>query len=94
MTEPAAPLSADAHLDHMNDTGPWVWPAWLFMVIVAATVIEIVARYFVAAPTIWANELTLFVCSKILGPYAHPEDPRLEPARRTAEQVIEELHAE
>lgn len=63
MTEPAAPLSADAHLDHMNDTGPWVWPAWLFMVIVAATVIEIVARYFVAAPTIWANELTLFVCS-------------------------------
>lgn len=52
-----------AHLDHMNDSGPWVWPAWLFMVIVAATVIEIVARYFIAAPTIWANELTLFVCS-------------------------------
>ncbi|GAA3375659.1 hypothetical protein GCM10020367_44320 [Streptomyces sannanensis] len=37
--------------------------------------------------------MTLFVCSKILGPYAHPEDPRLEPARRMAEQVIEELQA-
>ncbi|MFF5366519.1 hypothetical protein [Streptomyces sp. NPDC013187] len=38
--------------------------------------------------------MTLFACSKILGPYAHPEDPRLEPARRMAEQVIEELQAE
>lgn len=37
--------------------------------------------------------MTLFVCSKILGPYAHPEDPRLEPARRMAKQVIEELQA-
>ncbi|HEY8984536.1 MAG TPA: hypothetical protein VIU15_33800 [Streptomyces sp.] len=37
--------------------------------------------------------MTLFVCSKILGPYAHPEDPRLEPARRMAERVIEELQA-
>lgn len=35
--------------------------------------------------------MTLFVCSKILGPYAHPEDPRLDPARRMAEQVIAEL---
>ncbi|OIK28077.1 hypothetical protein [Streptomyces malaysiense] len=38
--------------------------------------------------------MTLFVCSKILGPYAHPEDPRLERARRMAEQVIEELQAD
>lgn len=37
--------------------------------------------------------MTLFACSKILGPYAHPEDPRLEPARRVAEQVIKELQA-
>jgi TRAP-type C4-dicarboxylate transport system permease small subunit len=57
------PASEETHLDHMNDRSPWVWPAWLFMVIVAATVIEIVARYFVEAPTLWANELTLFVCS-------------------------------
>ncbi|MGW0574992.1 hypothetical protein ACWD25_03300 [Streptomyces sp. NPDC002920] len=35
--------------------------------------------------------MTLFTCSKILGPGAHPEDPRLEPARRTAEQAISEL---
>ncbi|GAA2276823.1 hypothetical protein GCM10010415_50910 [Streptomyces atrovirens] len=37
--------------------------------------------------------MTLFVCAKILGPYAHPEDPRLEPARRMAEQAVEELQA-
>lgn len=35
--------------------------------------------------------MTLFVCSKILGPDAHPEDPRLEPARRLAEQILTEL---
>ncbi|WP_460082416.1 hypothetical protein [Streptomyces variabilis] len=35
--------------------------------------------------------MTLFVCSKILGPDAHPEDPRLEPARRMAEQIVAEL---
>ncbi|MBP5906159.1 hypothetical protein F3K40_10920 [Streptomyces sp. LBUM 1478] len=37
--------------------------------------------------------MALFSCSKILGPYAHPEDPRLEPARRTADQIIKELQA-
>ncbi|AKA05122.1 hypothetical protein SAZ_23730 [Streptomyces noursei ZPM] len=37
--------------------------------------------------------MTLFVCAKILGPDAHPEDPRLEPARHMAEQVIAELQA-
>ncbi len=37
--------------------------------------------------------MTLFVCSKMLGPDAHPQDPRLEPARRTAEQVIRQLQA-
>lgn len=37
--------------------------------------------------------MTLFVCSKILGPDAHPEDPRLKPARRVAEQIVEELQA-
>ncbi|MEU9172198.1 hypothetical protein AB0D34_31155 [Streptomyces sp. NPDC048420] len=35
--------------------------------------------------------MTLFACSKILGPYAHPEDPRLEPARRMAEQIMGDL---
>ncbi|MCX4509464.1 hypothetical protein OHA27_03930 [Streptomyces sp. NBC_01619] len=37
--------------------------------------------------------MTLFVCSKILGPEAHPEDPRLEPARRMAEHLIARLQA-
>ncbi|PGH48134.1 hypothetical protein [Streptomyces sp. Ru87] len=36
--------------------------------------------------------MTLFVCAKILAPDAHPEDPRLEPARRMAAQVAEDLH--
>ncbi|MFC9927175.1 hypothetical protein [Streptomyces sp. NPDC127190] len=38
--------------------------------------------------------MTLFVCSRILGPYAHPEDPRLEPARRMAEEIVEELQTD
>lgn len=37
--------------------------------------------------------MTLFACSKIAGPYAHPEDPRLAPARRAATRLIEELQA-
>ncbi|MEU4200836.1 hypothetical protein AB0F64_12900 [Streptomyces sp. NPDC026294] len=37
--------------------------------------------------------MTLFMCSKILGPDAHPQDPRLEPARRMAEKVVAELQA-
>lgn len=37
--------------------------------------------------------MTLFVAAKILGPYPHPEDPRLEPARAMAEQVAKELQA-
>jgi hypothetical protein len=37
--------------------------------------------------------MTLFACSKILGPYAHPEDPRLKPAQHMAEQVVKELQA-
>lgn len=32
--------------------------------------------------------MTLFVCSKILGPHAHPEDPRLRPARRMAGLIL------
>lgn len=32
--------------------------------------------------------MTLFVCAKILGPGAHPEDPRIGAARQMAEQVV------
>ncbi|MER6557723.1 hypothetical protein ABT300_08135 [Streptomyces sp. NPDC001027] len=35
--------------------------------------------------------MTLFTCAKILGPGAHPEDPRLEPACLRAEQILSEL---
>lgn len=35
--------------------------------------------------------MALFMCSKIAGPYAHPEDPRLESARRAAARIVEEL---
>ncbi|MFD5240724.1 MULTISPECIES: hypothetical protein [Streptomyces] len=35
--------------------------------------------------------MMLFVAAKILGPYADPEDPRLVPARKMAEQLLQEL---
>ncbi|MBP0455891.1 hypothetical protein [Streptomyces montanisoli] len=35
--------------------------------------------------------MTLFACSKILGPDAHPQDPRRGPARRMAEEIVQEL---
>ncbi|BDH12977.1 hypothetical protein HOK021_41560 [Streptomyces hygroscopicus] len=37
--------------------------------------------------------MTLFVSAKILGPYSDPEDARLVPARKTAEQLLQELKA-
>ncbi|MEU8482416.1 hypothetical protein [Streptomyces sp. NPDC048641] len=37
--------------------------------------------------------MTLFVAAKVLGPYSDPEDPRLVPARKTAEQVLQEFQA-
>lgn len=35
--------------------------------------------------------MTLFVCSRLLGTCAHPEDPRLRPAGRTAAEIIKQL---
>ncbi|MDI3405709.1 hypothetical protein [Streptomyces cavernicola] len=37
--------------------------------------------------------MALFTASKILGPHAHPEDPRIKPARLVAEQFVAELQA-
>lgn len=37
--------------------------------------------------------MTLFAASKILGPHAHPEDPRIKPARLAAERIVAELQA-
>ncbi|MFD7017472.1 hypothetical protein [Streptomyces sp. NPDC059928] len=37
--------------------------------------------------------MMLFVAAKHLGPYADPDDPRLAPARKTAEQLLQELQA-
>lgn len=39
------------------------------------------------------KEMMLFACAKIAGPYAHPQDPRLEPARVMAQRLLEELQA-
>jgi hypothetical protein len=39
------------------------------------------------------NLMMLFVAAKILGPYSDPQDPRLVPARKTAEQLLQELQA-
>ncbi|GAA1945113.1 hypothetical protein GCM10009738_18170 [Kitasatospora viridis] len=38
--------------------------------------------------------MTLFVAAKILGPHAHPEDPRRVGARALAEQVVQELQTD
>ncbi|MEU1020311.1 hypothetical protein ABZ383_26885 [Streptomyces sp. NPDC005900] len=35
--------------------------------------------------------MTLFVCANLLGPSAHPEDPRTTPARHKSNQIIREL---
>ncbi|MEV7395234.1 hypothetical protein [Streptomyces sp. NPDC091215] len=35
--------------------------------------------------------MALFLCAKIAGPHAHPEDPRLEPARKESARLISEL---
>ncbi|MEY9948564.1 hypothetical protein [Kitasatospora sp. GAS1066B] len=37
--------------------------------------------------------MTLFACSKIIRPDAHPEDPRVKPARHAAARIVEELQA-
>ncbi|MGW2044229.1 hypothetical protein ACWCPF_03460 [Streptomyces sp. NPDC001858] len=37
--------------------------------------------------------MTLFTCAKILGPGAHPEDPRSASARHMAERLVMELQA-
>ncbi|MFJ4190417.1 phosphotransferase [Kitasatospora sp. NPDC089509] len=37
--------------------------------------------------------MVLFAAAKVLGPYTHPEDPRIEGARALAEQVAKELQA-
>jgi hypothetical protein len=37
--------------------------------------------------------MMLFACAKIAGPYAHPQDPRLTPARAAAERLVEEFQA-
>ncbi|MFE3375810.1 hypothetical protein [Streptomyces anulatus] len=37
--------------------------------------------------------MMLFVAAKILGPYRDPDDPRLIPARKAAEQVLQKLQA-
>ncbi|MFG2143661.1 hypothetical protein ACGFRG_05600 [Streptomyces sp. NPDC048696] len=37
--------------------------------------------------------MLLFASAKILGPHAHPEDPRLTPARAVAEQTVRELQS-
>ncbi|MEV7796883.1 hypothetical protein AB0O68_33725 [Streptomyces sp. NPDC087512] len=37
--------------------------------------------------------MALFFCAKVVGPHAHPQDPRLEPARKEAERLIAELHS-
>ncbi|MHA7956330.1 hypothetical protein ACX9I7_01040 [Streptomyces sp. L500] len=38
--------------------------------------------------------MALFFCAKVIGPHAHPQDPRLQPARKEAARLIAELAAD
>lgn len=38
--------------------------------------------------------MTLFACSKILGPEAHPQDPRLVPARQMSDKIVQDLQTD
>jgi TRAP-type C4-dicarboxylate transport system permease small subunit len=58
----------------------YVLAAWSFMIVVAATTFEVVARYLFRQPTIWANELTVLVCAAaflIAGPFVMRTDEHL-----------------
>ncbi|WP_353980174.1 TRAP transporter small permease [Salinicola endophyticus] len=57
-------MSNDTSCHRHDDRFSWdSLPAWLFMVVIGATTYEVVARYFFHSPTIWANELSLYVCA-------------------------------
>lgn len=53
--------------DEQKDVGyaPAVAFATLLLIIVGITLYEVVARYIFASPTIWANELSLFLSATI-----------------------------
>lgn len=58
----------------------YVLVAWSFMIVVAATAYEVVARYFFRKPTMWANELTVLVCAvafMVAGPFVMRTDEHL-----------------
>lgn len=62
------------------DTSPITWFALLLLVIVAVTLYEVVARYIFVRPTIWANELSLFLSAIVFlvsGVYAMQRDEHL-----------------
>ncbi|MGQ9371674.1 TRAP transporter small permease subunit [Azospirillum sp. ST 5-10] len=59
------PSEPTPDVDRSVDRSVMTWPAWTFVAIVAITLYEVCARYLFDAPTIWANELTLFLCAMV-----------------------------
>lgn len=73
-------MSDDNHNQGDVDKSPITWFAALLLVIVAITLYEIVARYLFVRPTIWANELSLFLSAIIFlvsGVYAMQRNEHL-----------------
>ena len=62
------------------DRSPITWFALLLLVIVAITLYEVAARYIFVKPTIWANELSLFLSAIVFlvsGVYAMQRNEHL-----------------
>ena len=56
------------------------WLSWLFVATVLASVYEVIARYVFDSPTIWANELTIIMCSvafAVGGAYVQQSDEHI-----------------
>ncbi len=63
-----------------SDRSPFTLIAWLLPVIVGATLYEVVARYVFIRPTLWANELSLFLSAIVFlvaGVYVMQRDEHL-----------------
>jgi TRAP-type C4-dicarboxylate transport system permease small subunit len=73
-------MSDDNHNQGELDRSPITWFAMLLLVIVAITLYEVAARYIFVKPTIWANELSLFLSAIVFlvsGVYAMQRNEHL-----------------
>jgi TRAP-type C4-dicarboxylate transport system permease small subunit len=73
-------MSAEPDTHHEAGKSPLAWFSLLLLVIVVITLYEVVARYIFGRPTVWANELSLFLSAIVFlvsGVYAMQRDEHL-----------------